>query len=159
MLIMDSVKKWSTPFYLVNNLLFDPQWKEKKVSQQVSTSLFQTLSSALSLTPRHDVQSVIDYADKTMTTRSPTVNFDGLSLTVKKRASEIKYLVAHSYPITIILTFEYIGISITQTHRFRALQIAIEYLCEKENIWQMSFRDPWVWVVWSNKNEILYSNP
>ena len=75
MLIMDSVKKWSTPFYLVNNLLFGPLWKEKKVSQQVSTSLFQTLSSELSLTLRHDVQSVIDYADKTMTTRTPTVKF------------------------------------------------------------------------------------
>ena len=123
MLIMDSVKKWSTPFYLVNNLLFGPLWKEKKgFATCFATSLFQTLSSALSLTPRHDVQSVIDYADKTMTTQSPTVNFGGLSLTVKKRASEIKYLVAHSYPITKILTFENIRISITQAHRFRALR-------------------------------------
>ena len=153
MLIMDSVKKWSTPFYLVNNLLFGPQWKEKKVSQQVSTSLFQTLSSALSLTPRHDVQSVIDYADKTMTTRTPTVNFDGLSLTFKEKSKRNKVFgcaFVSNYKNFNIWKYKNIYYAGTQIS-----SLAIEYLCEKENIWQMSFRDPWVWVVWSNKNEIL----
>ena len=40
-------------------------------------------------TPGHGVDEVIEYADTAMTPRTSTVNFRGLSLTVKELSSEI----------------------------------------------------------------------
>ena len=156
MLIMDSVKKWSTPFYLVNNLLFGPLWKEKKgFATCFATSLFQTLSSALSLTPWHDVQSVIDYADKTMTTRTPTVNFDGLSLTFKEKSQRNKVFgcaFLSNYNNFNIWTYRNINYADTQ---ISSLANCDRISLRKRKYLANEFQGPMSMSCMINKNEIL----